>query len=32
MKVGIVMALARFYHGISAEDARWSWKLSSRPP
>jgi rod shape determining protein RodA len=27
MKVGIVMALARFYHGISAEDARWSWKL-----
>ncbi|HZH08404.1 MAG TPA: FtsW/RodA/SpoVE family cell cycle protein, partial [Lautropia sp.] len=27
MKVGIVMALARFYHGLSAEDARWSWKL-----
>jgi rod shape determining protein RodA len=27
MKIGIVMALARFYHGASAEDARWSWKL-----
>jgi rod shape determining protein RodA len=27
MKIGIVMALARFYHGISAEDARWSFKL-----
>ncbi|MDP3490360.1 MAG: rod shape-determining protein RodA [Phenylobacterium sp.] len=27
MKVGIVLALARFYHGISAEDARLSWRL-----
>ena len=27
MKIGIVMALARFYHGVSAEDARWSLKL-----
>ena len=27
MKVGIVLALARFYHGASAEAARWSWKL-----
>ena len=27
MKIGIVMALARFYHGHSAADARWSWKL-----
>ena len=27
MKIGIVMALARFYHGVSAEDARWSIKL-----
>ena len=27
MKVGIVLALARFYHGISAEDARLSWWL-----
>lgn len=27
MKVGIVLALARFYHGTSADAARWSWKL-----
>jgi rod shape determining protein RodA len=27
MKVGIALALARFYHGISAEDARLSWWL-----
>ena len=27
MKVGIVLALARFYHGTSAQAARWSWKL-----
>lgn len=27
MKVGIVLALARFYHGISADDARLSWWL-----
>ncbi len=27
MKVGIVMALARFYHGLSAESARMSWWL-----
>ena len=27
MKVGIVLALARFYHGISAENARLSWWL-----
>ena len=27
MKVGIVLALARFYHGASAQTARWSWKL-----
>ena len=27
MKIGIVLALARFYHSISAQDARWSWKL-----
>jgi rod shape determining protein RodA len=27
MKVGIVLALARFYHGASAKTARWSWKL-----
>lgn len=27
MKIGIVLAMARFYHGLSANDARWSWKL-----
>lgn len=27
MKIGLVMALARFYHGVSAKDAVWSWKL-----
>ncbi|WP_158912975.1 rod shape-determining protein RodA [Caulobacter sp. S45] len=27
MKIGLVLALARFYHGVSAKDARWSWKL-----
>lgn len=27
MKIGLVLALARFYHALSAEDARFSWKL-----
>ena len=27
MKIGIVLALARFYQGLSAQDAVWSWKL-----
>ena len=27
MKIGIVLALARFYHGLSAKEAKWSWKL-----
>lgn len=27
MKIGIVMALARFYHGASAQTARLSWRL-----
>ncbi len=27
MKIGLVLALARFYHGLSAKDACWSWKL-----
>jgi len=27
MKIGLVLALARFYHGISAAEAKWSWKL-----
>ena len=27
MKVAIVLALAKYYHGISAKDARFSWKL-----
>lgn len=27
MKIGIVLALARFYHGLTADEARWSWKL-----
>ncbi len=27
MKIGVVLALARFYQGLSARDATWSWKL-----
>ncbi len=27
MKIGLVLALARFYHGITADEARLSWKL-----
>ena len=27
MKLGLVLALARWYHNHSAQDARWSWKL-----
>ena len=27
MKIGLVLAMARFYHGLSAEDAKLSWKL-----
>jgi rod shape determining protein RodA len=27
MKIGLVLALARFYHGLSAQESRWSWKL-----
>lgn len=27
MKIGIVLAMARFYHSTSAQDAKWSWKL-----
>ncbi len=27
MKIGLVLALARFYHGLSANEARFSWKL-----
>lgn len=27
MKIGVVLALARWYHGASAKDARLSWKL-----
>lgn len=27
MKIGVVLALARYYHGASAKDARMSWKL-----
>ncbi len=27
MKIGIVLGLARFYHGLTADEARWSWKL-----
>ena len=27
MKIGLVLALARFYHGVSAKDAKLSWKL-----
>ena len=27
MKVAIILALAKYYHGVSAKDARFSWKL-----
>ena len=27
IKIGLVMGLARFYHGLSASRARWSWWL-----
>ena len=27
VKIGLVLALARFYHGLPADDARLSWKL-----
>jgi rod shape determining protein RodA len=27
MKIGLVLALARFYHGLSSESAQWSWRL-----
>jgi rod shape determining protein RodA len=27
MKIGLVLALARFYHGLPAGEARWSWRL-----
>lgn len=27
MKIGVVLALARFYHGASGRTARWSWWL-----
>ncbi|WP_165185936.1 rod shape-determining protein RodA [Caulobacter soli] len=27
MKLGVVLALARYYHGLSADSARLSWKL-----
>lgn len=27
MKIGMVLALARWYHGTSAQDARFSWRL-----
>jgi rod shape determining protein RodA len=27
MKIGIVLVLARFYHGVSAKEAQLSWKL-----
>ncbi|HEY3811778.1 MAG TPA: rod shape-determining protein RodA [Caulobacteraceae bacterium] len=27
MKIGLVMALGRFYHSLTAKQARWSWKL-----
>lgn len=27
VKIGLVLALARWYHGHTAKDARWSWKL-----
>lgn len=27
MKIGLVLALARWYHSHTAQEARWSWKL-----
>ena len=27
MKIGLVLALARYYHGVTAAEAKWSWKL-----
>ncbi len=27
MKIGLVLGLARFYHGLPAQQARWSWRL-----
>ena len=27
MKIGIVLALARYYHGLTAKESNWSWKL-----
>ena len=27
MKIGLVLALARYYHGLTAQEAKWSWKL-----
>jgi rod shape determining protein RodA len=27
VKLGLVLALARWYHGHTAQEARWSWKL-----
>ena len=27
MKIALVMALGRFYHNLTAKQARWSWKL-----
>ncbi len=27
MKLGIVLGLARWYHGVSAQEAKWHWKL-----
>ncbi|MDG2529703.1 rod shape-determining protein RodA [Caulobacter endophyticus] len=27
MKIGVVLALARYYHGLSADSARFSWRL-----
>jgi rod shape determining protein RodA len=27
MKIGLVLAMARFYQGLSAAQARWSWRL-----
>ena len=28
VKIGLVLALARYYQGLSAKEARWSWKLA----
>ena len=27
MKIGLVMALSRYYHNLTAKQAKWSWKL-----